>query len=269
MNRLENKIAIVTGGAGGIGSATVRRLVSEGARVVVADLNMEAARALAGELGGKAKAVEFDAADTESIRSLIDGTAKEFGRLDVLHNNHAATDTATHVADTTVVEGELAVWRRTMEVNLLSFMSACKFAIPHMLAGGGGSIINTSSDAGLAGDIRNTAYGVSKAGVMSLTQHVAAQYGRQGVRCNSIAPGMIMTEALKRVNPTYIGIVERQALTPRAGVPEDIAALVAYLAADESGFVNGQIISCDGGHLAHQPQIMDVIDYEAKLSAQR
>lgn len=269
MRRLENRVAIVTGGAGGIGAATARRLVDEGAQVVVADIDLDRAAIVADELGGNARPVRFDAGDSESIRHLVDGAVATFGRLDILHNNAAATDPAIQYRDTTAAEIDLDVWRTTLEVNLTGYLVACKFALPHMLARGGGSIINTASAAGSAGDIRTIAYGVSKGGIIALTKYVATQYGRQGIRCNSVSPGLILTETLRRSAPEYIDILSRHVLTQRLGAPKDIAALVAYLASDEAGYINGENIACDGGHFAHQAQCADLRDLHARPTDSR
>ncbi len=186
----------------------------------------------------------------------------KLSRLDILFNNAAVTDIRIQGQDTTATEIPLDVWDRTMNVNLRGVLIGCRFAIPHMLAAGGGSIINTASDSGLAGDIARLAYGTSKGAVITLTKYIAVQYGRQGIRCNAIAPGVIMTEQMKKL-PVLAAAIQRHVVTPRLGIPEDIAALAAFLAADESGYITGQTIQCDGGHLAHQPQIADMLDLEA------
>lgn len=262
MNRLTGKVAIITGGAGGIGSASARRFIDEGATVVIADLFVDRAKAVAESLGPNAVAMFYDAGKDDSIEAAINATASRFGRLDILFNNAAVTDIAIQSQDTTPTEIPLAVWDQTMAVNVRGVMVGCRFAIPHMLRAGGGSIINTASDSGLAGDIARLAYGTSKGAVITLTKYVAVQYGRQGIRCNAIAPGVILTEQMKKL-PVLSNTIFRHVVTPRLGIPEDIAALAAFLAADESAYITGQTICCDGGHLAHQPQIADMLDLEA------
>lgn len=262
MNRLEGKVAIITGGAGGIGSASAARFIQEGAKVVIADLFEDRAREVAGRLGPSALALYYDAGDNESIKAAIDETVSQFGRLDILFNNAAVTDIAVQAQDTTPTEIPLDVWDQTMSINVRGVMVGCRFAIPHMLKTGGGSIINTASDSGLAGDIARLAYGTSKGAVITMTKYVAVQYGRQGIRCNAIAPGVIMTDQMKKL-PVLANTIFRHVVTPRLGIPDDIAALAAFLAADESAYITGQTICCDGGHLAHQPQIADMIDLEA------
>jgi NAD(P)-dependent dehydrogenase (short-subunit alcohol dehydrogenase family) len=266
MNRLAGKIAIVTGGAGAIGAATVKRLVEEGAQVVVADIDAAAAQAVADRIGPKTSAMYFDAADETSIEALVTRTVSRYGRLDILHNNAANMEAECHSRDTTAPDIPFEVWDKVIRVNLRGYLAGCKYALPHMIAGGGGSIINTASDSGVVGDIRGIAYGVSKAGVIALTKFVAVQHGRQNIRCNAISPGLVVTPGAYALVPDLIDIIANHVLTPRLGVPEDIAALVAFLASDESGYITGQNYQCDGGVLAHQPQIVDVQALMAQAS---
>jgi NAD(P)-dependent dehydrogenase (short-subunit alcohol dehydrogenase family) len=261
MNRLEGKVAIITGGAGGIGSASAERFISEGARVVVADLFEDRAREVAERLGPNALPMFYDAGDDDSIEAAVKKTVERFGRLDILFNNAAVTDVRIQAQDTTPTDIPLDVWDKTMAVNVRGVMIGCRFAVPHMIAGGGGSIINTASDSGKAGDNVRLAYGTSKGAVITMTQYIAVQYGRQGIRCNAICPGVILTAQMKKL-PVLAETIFRHVVTPRLGEPEDIAALAAFLAADESAYITAQAISCDGGHLAHQPQLADMIDLE-------
>ncbi len=263
MQRLQGKVAIIAGGATGIGAACAKRYVAEGARVAVGDLNIETARRLADSLGPNASAIHYDAADAASIKSLVESAAEKFGRIDVLHNNVALTSQAIHARDTTVTDIPLEIWNAVLAVNVTSFLLGSKYAIPHMIRAGGGSIINTSSDSGRVGDVTRTAYGASKAAIISLTQHIATQYGLQGVRCNAITPGVILSPAMKD-DPVLVTLIKPHILTQEFGEPDDIAALAAFLASDESRYITGQAIACDGGHLAHQPQIADVRKYEAQ-----
>jgi NAD(P)-dependent dehydrogenase (short-subunit alcohol dehydrogenase family) len=263
MPRLQNKVAIIAGGATGIGAACAKRYIAEGAKVVIGDVNSKTAQELAASLGANAIAVHYDAADAASIQALIEGAAAKFGRIDVLHNNVALTSQAIQRQDTTVTDIPLEIWNAVLTVNVTSFLLGSKYAIPHMIKGGGGSIINTSSDSGRVGDVTRTAYGASKAAIISLTQHIATQYGLQGVRCNAITPGVILSPAMKD-DPVLVTLIKPHILTPEFGEPDDIAALAAFLASDESRYITGQAIACDGGHLAHQPQIADVRKYEAQ-----
>ena len=255
--KLAGKVAIVTGAASGIGRATALRMAREGAAVVVADLNGAGADAVAKEIaaaGGKAIGQPADVSDEASVVAMIAAAAKHFGGLDILHNTPAASDPALMSRDGDIAELDVAVFDRTIAVNLRGPLLGCKHAIPRLLARGGGAIVNTSSAAALVGDPIRTAYGASKAGLDSLTRYVATQYGKRGIRCNSIAPGVIATPALAaNVPPEMIAIYERSHLTPRLGKPEDIAAAVVFLASDDAAFITGQTLSVDGGLLAHHP----------------
>lgn len=254
MGRLNGKVAIVTGGASGIGLATSQILAREGARVVVADFNKAGAdEAAAGirQAGGEAQAFALDATDAASVRAMVEFAQSTFGALHILHNNVGGTDVTK---DLNVVDLDLDCWDRVLTLCLKSVVMGCKFAIPAMLASGGGSIINTASMSGAAGDISNTAYGVAKTGVMSLTKYVATQFGARNIRCNAIAPGVIMTPAVKQFMPEPIlDAFKKHTLVPRLGTPEDIGHLVAFLASDESGYISGQTIEADGGLRAHLP----------------
>jgi NAD(P)-dependent dehydrogenase (short-subunit alcohol dehydrogenase family) len=256
--RLEGKIAIVTGGASGIGRATCEVFAREGAHVVIADKNIEVARHVEQTLGGAASAYWYDAVEPASVAALVANVMDRFGRIDVLHNNAGlALDD-----DTTVVDTDLEAWDRTFALNVRGYVACCKYVVPVMIDSGGGSIINTASAAGFAGGIYHSAYGASKAAVMTLTKFVATQYGVSGVRCNAIAPGPIATPGLKgsEGSEVLVPLALRQLLTRRMGMPEDVATLALFLASDESSFITGQTIACDGGLLTHQPYVADLWD---------
>ena len=257
LQRLAGKTAFITGGANGLGEASARRLAAEGARVVIADLALDKARQVAEEIGGGALALLMDGGDEASIAEAIEAAVKACGRLDVLHNNHAALGPNMQ-GDGDCITTSFEVWDRAMRINLRGYFAGCKYALPHMIAGGGGSIINMASTSGQAPDIWRISYGVSKAGVIALTRAVAAQHGRQGVRCNAIAPGLIVTPYVRAAAAHLIEVVNPHASLAREGRPEDIAAMVAYFASDESGFVTGQVLNCDAGLMAHQPQNKDL-----------
>jgi NAD(P)-dependent dehydrogenase (short-subunit alcohol dehydrogenase family) len=258
MGRLDGKIAIITGAASGIGKATARRVAAEGARTVVADRNGAGAKEVADAItaaGGEAIAVGADLGEGDSVRAMVDAAMTAYGGLDILHNNAAATHLAA-TRDLPVSAADPDVWDEMMRVNLRGAMLAIQAAAPHMIARGGGSVINTASGSGLAGDMRNPAYGASKAGLVSLTRYVATEYGKQGIRCNAISPGFILIPE-KPGRDAVAATMLRHALTPRLGVPDDVAALVVFLASDESAFITGQTICVDGGMLAHQPYVAD------------
>ena len=258
MGRLEGKIAIITGAASGIGKATAQRVAAEGARTVIADLNAAGAKEVADAIaaaGGEAIAVTVDMGDNDAVRAMVQAAVTAYGGLDILHNNAAATALAA-TRDLPVSAADPAVWDTTMQVNLRGTLVAIQAAVPHMIARGGGSVINTASGAALAGDLGHPAYGASKAALITLTEYVATEFGKQGVRCNAISPGFILIPG-KPGREAVAATMLRHSLTPRLGTPEDIAALVVFLASDESAFITGQNICVDGGMRAHQPYVAD------------
>jgi NAD(P)-dependent dehydrogenase (short-subunit alcohol dehydrogenase family) len=257
MGRVDGKVAVVTGAGSGIGAVTAKLLAAEGASVCLADLFEERAAAVAAEIGaagGQAIAVRADVSDEADVAAMVGATVEAFGGLDVLHNNAALTDPALFAPDGGIVDMPVETWDLTMAVNLRGPMLGCKHAIPHMIERGGGSIVNMSSTSSRLGDFVRSAYGASKAGVNVLTNYVAAQHGLDGIRCNTIAPGPIVTPAMEHnIPPDVRAVIGRNVLTPRLGVPEDIAYLVLYLASDESSYVTGQYFGVNGGLDAHQP----------------
>ncbi len=255
MGRLNDRVAIVTGGGGGIGGASARALAREGASVGVVDVDEEAAQRSAASiagLGGDGAFFRADLAEEAEVADAVAFTTSRFGRLDVLHNNAALTDSDFLTRDTAVSELSLDVWERTMAVNLRSQMLTCKHAVPEMVRGGGGSIINMSSGASLKGDRTRTAYGVSKAGVNALTMYVATSHGKQGIRVNTILPGLVITDAVRaHLDARMLAGLGKATLTPYVGEPDDIASVVVFLASDESRYITGQMIAVDGGMSAH------------------
>ncbi len=255
MGRLTDRVALVTGGGGGIGGATARALAREGASVVVVDVDEGAAARVTADItgsGGSAIAIGADLSEESQVISSIAAAPSRFGRLDVLHNNAALTDSDFLARDSDVTELSLEVWERTMAVNLSSQMLTCKHAVPVMTGQGGGSIINMSSGASLRGGSTRTSYGVSKAGVNALSLYVATSHGKQGIRVNTIVPGLVITDAVRaHLDQKTLTGLGRATLTPYLGEPEDIADLVVFLASDESRYITGQMIVIDGGMSAH------------------
>lgn len=271
MGRLTGRTAIVTGGGMGIGAATARRLASEGAQVVVADINITNAKKMVEEIrgtGGDAIALYFDLGDEASIRKLIDDTVAHYGKLEVLFNNAADTPPAVLENDLPAMDLSVEIWDRTFNSNARGTFLATKYALPHLIKSGSGAIINTSSGAALLGDVARTAYAASKAAINTFTLYVAAQYGKEGVTCNVVSPGMVPTENSRVNQPEMIKAVVRHHLTPELGYPEDLAAMVALLASTEGRFVTGQILRIDGGvskafaHVADNRQQFE--DHNAK-----
>lgn len=270
MNRLKGKVAIVTGAASGIGLASARRLAQEGARVMLADINQQGAAEQALMLnrdGLEASSVRVDLGDESTIRDMIEQTVQVFGGLDILFNNAAATHLSSHY-DAPVQAMDVQVWDDIMRINLRGTMLAIKHALEPLLRRGGGSIVNTSSGAAQAGALGYSAYAASKAGIESLTRYVAAQHGKQGIRCNAIAPGLILTPATA---DTYAGpageMMLSHHLTPRLGEVADIANAVLFLSSEEAGFITGQVINVDGGLLSHQPYMADERRWLAEAQA--
>lgn len=261
MNRLQGKVALITGAAGGIGAATVHRFVQEGAKVAIADLKREAAEALAAEIGPDTLPIAIDIGDEASFKAAIDATVARFGRLDILFNNAALTDMATMMGDSNAVDISNEIWERTLHVNVTGYLYGCRHAIPHIAAAGGGAIINMASGSGMLGDCSRIAYGTSKAAVISMTRYLATQHGAQKIRCNAIAPGPIVTPHSRAVGGTEFDIIARHMPMGELGEPDDIAALATFLAADESKYINGQIITIDGGMSAHHAHVMDMQDH--------
>lgn len=257
----EGKVAIVTGSASGVGAATARLLAQRGAAVAIADINDDGAARVAEEIcaqGGSAVAVHVDVAEDEQVAAMVARTVEAFGRVDVLHNNAADLSDATLGADTDVLGVPLDVWDRTMAISLRGPMLGCRHALPFMLAQGSGSIVNTTSTAGQRGDLSRVAYGAAKAGVIMLTQYVATMYGKRGVRCNAVAPGLVLSPiALRNMGPEALEIARSHQLLDLMASPEDIAPLVVFLASDEARFITGQTFNADGGVQAHTPSYAD------------
>jgi NAD(P)-dependent dehydrogenase (short-subunit alcohol dehydrogenase family) len=255
MARFTSRSALVTGAASGIGEATARLFAEEGAKVVVADINLDGARRVVtaiNEAGGEAVAVQVDLEQEESIREMAAAAQAAFGTIDVLHNNAAASGPDTIGRDTGIVDMDVSVWDRTLAVNLRAPMLACKYLLPGMLAQGKGAVVNTSSNSALAGDLSLVAYGSSKGGVNTLTQYIATMYGAQGIRCNAVSPGPVLTPSLAgNLTDEARSIMVSNSLTGKLGTPEDVARLVLFLASDEAAYVNGEVIRVDGGMLSH------------------
>ena len=248
--RLASKVALITGAGAGIGRAAALRFAAEGARIVVVDWNPEGGRETVARLhanGSEAILIEADVSREEDARGMVARAVEAFGRLDVLLNNAAVQVFGT------IPETSPDDWQRVMDVNLKSVYLGCKFAIPQMIAQGGGSIINMSSALGLVGDPTLPAYGATKGGILAMTKAMAQAHGRQNIRVNCICPGDVDTplvqeyfdqqpdpaEARRQVAAHYaLGRIAR---------PDEIARVAVFLASEDSSFLTGTAIVADGG----------------------
>lgn len=255
--KLDGKVALVTGAGGGIGAASAARLAADGATVVLADIDANAAQAAAAVIPG-ALALPVDLTDELSVKALAEEIIARLGRIDVLHNNAAIQNDAQRQKDLDVVNLDVAAWDMAMAVNVRGAMLMSRHVIPHMIASGGGSIIHSASGFGVQGESTLTAYGSSKAALIQLNRMIATQYGKQNVRSNCMVIGFVLTPLAVESTPDIIKeILLSHHLTPQLGQPEDIANLVAFLASDESRFITGAAIPIDGGVTAHQPSYAD------------
>ncbi len=261
---LEGKVAIITGAAGGLGSATARLMAARGATVVLAGQTYSRVEALATELqaaGHRAHALDFDLGDEDSIKSMIGRAIWTFGQLDILFNNAAEVSAETNLRDMDVATMDTELWDRVFRVNVRGTMIASREALPYLVAAGGGAIITTSSALALQGHIVQNAYSTSKAALLQLMRNIAASHGPRGIRANAVAPGLTLTPQVARLFPEAVrALVQKETLRDRLGEPDDIAELVAFLASDAAKNINGQLLVSDGGCGSH---VSDIDGYRA------
>jgi len=253
MGLLDNKVAIITGGASGIGAESVRQFIAQGAKVLICDIQDEKGEALAAELGENADYQHCDVTKDEDIKAMIDSAVSKHGRLDVLFNNAGLAGPGGSIAETPLDGIDL-----TLNVLLRSVILGIKHAAPIMTKQQSGSIINTASVAGIEATHGPHVYSAAKAGVINLTRSVATELGASFVRVNAICPGGIATpifgravgldaEKADKTIEVIENIFKRSQPIPRAGLPEDIANTAVFLASDMSTFITGQAIAVDGG----------------------
>ncbi len=252
---LTSKVAVVTGGASGIGEATVRILSRLGAAVVIADIDEVRSQALATELteaGGEAIACRTDILEEADIKGMIETAVARFGGLDILHNNAGIPRTVA--PDCEIADLPVDWWRKTLDAHVTSAMLGCKYAIPHMTARGGGAIVNTSSSSANYATVDLPSYSVAKAGLHALTREVAVTYGRNNIRCNAVVPGAVMTaRGRATLPPDIFQLFATQTVLPRLAMAEDIANVVVFLASDMAAMITGQAIPVDGGMMNKLP----------------
>ena len=247
--RIEGKVAVVTGGCSGIGLATVRRFVEEGARVVIGDIDAAVGKALADELGGVdvATYVQVDVTSKEQVDALFQTAKDTYGSVDIAFNNAGISPPE----DDSILDTDLDAWRRVQEVNLTSVYLCCKAALTHMLEQGSGSIVNTASFVAVMGAATSQiSYSASKGGVLSMSRELGVQFARRGVRVNALCPGPVNTPLLKEL---FASDAERAARRlvhvpmGRFAEPEEMADAVLFLASDESSFITASTFLVDGG----------------------
>lgn len=247
MHGLVGKSGIVAGGGRGIGAATARRLTQEGACVVIGDLHAEWAEATAQRIrsdGGKAIGVALNITDPQSVQALVATAVEAHGGLDFFHANAAGGTEG----DIDALNCPLEVFDRSIDINLRSYFICTQAALPALLERGGGAMIYTSSGAAYGGAPWQVAYPVAKNGIHALMRHVAARWGKEGIRANVVAPGLVLTEAVREhLTDEYVEKGLARVPNRRLGKPEDIAGMVAFLASDDGEWVNGQVFSVNGG----------------------
>lgn len=240
--KLDGKVAIITGSASGMGLEEAQLFAREGAKVVIADVNVEAGEKVADDIkaeGGEATFIEVNMRDGASVQALVDKTVETYGSLDIVVNNAGIFDKYASILDTSEEQ-----WDLILDVNLKGIYLMAKAAIPGMIERGGGTFVNIASVAGLVAAKGGAAYTASKHGVIGLTKHMVSEYAKDGIRTNAIAPGTIVTPLIKDV---VANIPTDPVPMRRFGQPNEVAELAVFLASDEAQFMNGAIVPIDGG----------------------
>ena len=259
MKKLVNKVALITGASSGIGKATAERFAKEGAKVVIADHNLEHAEKLASSLRDNqfhAQAIHYEATELKCAINAVHKTLEFYGSIDCIVNNVGGSNLSK---DLDVEHLDIKYFDEVMQINLRSMLALSQAALPHMKGKGDGSIINVASIGGLLGDFRGTLYGISKAGVINLTRYLATQYGKYGIRCNGVAPGLVLTPAaIDNLTPADRDTFLKYNTLPYAGKPEDIAGTITFLASEDARYISGQTIIADGGMSCHNPTVKEI-----------
>lgn len=244
MERLKNKVAIITGGASGIGKATAKRFLEEGAQVAIWDINESQGQNVVNELsagGGKVKFYRVNTADFAATVAAAESVKNDFGKIDILINNAGIT------RDATLKKMTPETWQQVIDVNLTGVFNCTKAVYPFLEENGWGRIVSAASVVGLYGNFGQTNYAATKAGLIGMTKVWAREFGRKGITANAVAPGFIMTEMMATIPEKVLTMLKEKTPVPRLGTPEEIAAAYAYLCSEEAGFINGAVLSVDGG----------------------
>jgi 3-oxoacyl-[acyl-carrier protein] reductase len=248
--RLQDKVAVITGGAAGIGKATALRFAEEGAKVVICDLNEEAGQETVKSLGPEARFYKVNVTDREAVQQFMDAVVEQYGRIDILVNNAGVLRDGLFVR---VKDGQLVKqmsesdFDLVISVNLKGVFNCAQAAAPHMIRGGGGAILNATSVVGLDGNFGQTNYVATKAGVIGMTKVWARELGRSKIRVNAVAPGFTATEMVAAMPENILDGMKSRTPLGRLGDPRDIANAYLFLASDEASFITGEVLRVDGG----------------------
>ncbi len=239
-NRLKDKVAIITGAAKGIGFATAQRFSQEGAKVMIADINLESVKGAAAQIP-QAEPYEMNVTDRASIQAVVDQVMQKHGRIDILINNAGITQ------DARLIKMTEAQFDTVIDVNLKGVFNCTQLIVPHMLDAGSGAVVNASSVVGLYGNFGQTNYSATKFGVIGFTKTWARELGPKGIRVNAVCPGFIATEMVKAMPENILQDIERRSWLGRLGTPEEMANVYLFLASDEASYVNGVALEASGG----------------------
>ncbi len=239
-NRLKDKVAIITGAAKGIGFATAQRFAQEGAKVMIADINLESVKGAAAQIP-QAEPYEMNVTDRASIQAVVDQVMQKHGRIDILINNAGITQ------DARLIKMTEAQFDTVIDVNLKGVFNCTQLIVPHMLDAGSGAVVNASSVVGLYGNFGQTNYSATKFGVIGFTKTWARELGPKGIRVNAVCPGFIATEMVKAMPENILQDIERRSWLGRLGTPEEMANVYLFLASDEASYVNGVALEASGG----------------------